>query len=139
LIEGKISVDRELNNTTESVVLDQPMQFYVALKDKPANPVGNVSLEQLGLWSKETEYEVGAPVLSATGPYKVVFLETDTTREAFKAFDALRAAGYPATVVPKPGKVQHSYVVQLAGLQTDEAAKALMQRLPEYNKARVAR
>jgi hypothetical protein len=139
LIEGKISVDRALNNSTESVTLDQPMQFYVALKDKPANPVGNVSLEQLGLWSLETEYEVDAPVISSTGPYKVVFLETESTREAFKVFDALRAAGYPATVVPKPGKTQHSYVVQLTGLESDEAANALLERLPQYDKARVER
>jgi hypothetical protein len=137
LIEGNITVDRELGSTIESAVLDQPMQFYVALKDKPANPVGTVSAEQLQLWAQETEMGAGQTVVRADGAYQVVFVASDNIMDAFTAQDALRRAGYPASILPVPGKGKHSYQVRLVGLESQEAANALLARFPNYEKSRV--
>ena len=137
LIEGNIQVDRELAGVKESVVLDQPMQFYVALKDKPANPVGSVSAEQLQLWAQETEMAAGQPVLRGDGAYQVVFVASNNIMDAFKAQDELRKAGYPASIAPVPGKGKHSYQVRLVGLESEVAANTLLARFPYYDKARV--
>ena len=139
LLEGKISVDRVLNSATESVVLDQPLQFYIALKDKPTNPIGVVSAEQIALWTKETEIAAGQAVLRVDGKYKVVFVTEEHLADAFKVFDELRAAGYPAGIWPVPGPRKHSYQVHVLGLESEVAAKALMAIFPTYDKARVVR
>jgi hypothetical protein len=139
LLEGKISVDRELNNTTESVVLDQPLQFYIALKDKPTNPIGLVSPEQIALWSKETEIVKGEVVLRVDGQYKVLFVASEDISDAFKAYEELRAAGYPASILPVQGKNKHTYQVSIAGLESPVAASALMTRFPAFDKARIVR
>lgn len=139
LLEGKISVDREFNSTTESVVLDQPLQFYIALKDKPTNPIGVVSAEQIALWALETEIAAGQVVLRADGKYKVLFVASEDIADAFKAYEELRTAGYPASIQPLPGKRKHSYQVLIAGLESEAAANLLMTRFPTYDKARMVR
>jgi hypothetical protein len=139
LLEGNISVDRQLNDASTSLVLDQPMQFYIALKDKPANPVGTVSAEQIGQWTLETDIAAGQVVLRPDGKYKVVFLASEEIIDAFRAYDELRAAGYPASIAPVAGKSRHTYQVQIAGLESEVAATTLMTRFPAYEKARVLR
>ena len=139
LLEGKISVDRVLNSATESVVLDQPMQFYIALKDKPTNPIGTVSAEQIALWTLETEIAKGEVVLRADGQYKVLFVASEDIADAFKAYEDLRTAGYPASIKPVQGKNKHTYQVLVAGLESAVAANALMTRFPSYDKARIVR
>jgi len=137
MLEGKISLDRELGGTTTSLLLDQPMQFYIALKDKPANPVGVVSAEQIAIWTLETEIAAGQPVLRVDGKYKVVFVDADQIGDAFTVYDDLRAAGFPVRIQPQPGKGKHTYQVSLAGLESEAAAKAVMARVPAYDQARV--
>lgn len=139
LLEGKISVDRELNSATESVVLDQPMQFYIALKDKPTNPIGTVSPEQIALWSLETEIAPEQVVLRADGKYKVLFVASEDIAQAFKAYEELRTAGYPASIQPLQGKRKHTYQVLVAGLESEVAANGLMTRFPAFDKARIVR
>ncbi len=137
LLEGKISIDRELNDAKESLTLDQPLQFYIALKDKPANPVGSVSPDQIRLWSLETEIAADQPVLRVDGNYKVVFVASEQIADAFQAYDELRTAGYPVSIQPVPGKGKHSYQVRVVGLESEAAANALLARFPTYDKARV--
>jgi hypothetical protein len=139
LLEGNITVDREFNNATTSLVLDQPLQFYIALKDKPANPVGTVSAEQIALWTLEPDIAAGQAVLRSDGKYKVVFLASEQIIDAFRVYDELRAEGYPASIAPMAGKSRHTYQVQIAGLESEVVAGALMARFPAYEKARVLR
>jgi FecR protein len=139
LLEGNVSINRELEGANDTATLDQPLHFYIALKDKPAAPVAFNTPEQIKIWSAETEIAEGQPVLRADGKYRVVFVVADQLGEAFKTYDELRTAGYPASIQPVPRTGKHGYQVSVAGLESEVAANALKTRFPAYEQAKVVR
>ena len=125
LIEGKVDVTRG----DQAFTMDQPMSFYVAPKDKPADPVGPVSREQLAKWSQETEITAGAGALRKGGKWRVYLAEASDQDSALKTYDLLRQAGYAAEIRPRTGEAGTSYRVRISNLATQQDAAALGAKL----------
>ena len=125
LIEGKADVTRG----DQAFTLDQPMSFYIAPKDQPAEPVGTVSPEQLAKWSTETDIAVGAGALLKGNKWRVYLADAPDQAGALKIYDQLRGAGYAAQIRPVPSEAGINYRVRISGLATKEEAAALGAKL----------
>jgi hypothetical protein len=96
LIEGRIEVGAQGETP---VTMDQPQQFYQRVKGQTL-PVGKVSDAQLAAWAKETAIENGRGAARRGGKWKVTLASVETQDAALAVYDALRAAGYAATILP---------------------------------------
>ncbi len=134
LLEGKIEVSRDVvaGQAAAPVVLDQPLQFYIAPKDAPTLPVGRVEEAQLALWAAETEIAPNAGGATVDGQWTMRF-EADTTfAGALSVHEFLRNRGYAAQFVPDKKNGKRIYRVQLSNLSTESDARVLAQRLSNY-------
>lgn len=126
LIEGVIEVRR---GAEAPFTMDRPLSFYVAPKDKPALPVAPVPKGQLEQWAAETEIQVGRGASRHGGSWKVVLATVDTQQDALKIYDAVRAAGYAADILPAEAQGKHIYYVRLSHLSSRADAKTLADAL----------
>jgi len=126
LIEGVIEVRR---GAEAPFVMDQPLSFYIAPKNKPALPVAPVSKEQLEQWATETDIQVGRGAARRGGKWKVVLATVETQAEALRVYDAVRAEGYAAQIRPEDQQGKHVYNVRLAQLPSKAEAQALADSL----------
>jgi hypothetical protein len=125
LIEGKVDVTRG----DQAFTMDQPMSFYVALKDKPGEPVAPVPQEQLAKWAAETEIAAGAGALRKGGKWRVYLADASDQGAALKAYDQLRNAGYAAEIRPVTIESGINYRVRISNLGTQQEAAALGAKL----------
>lgn len=125
LIDGKIEVSPEHENAIE---MDQPRQFYVR-ENGISQPVGFVTPEQLAKWAAETEIAQGAGAAIAGGRWKLTLASADSQEAALAVYDALRAAGYAARIVPVKAQRGFVYQARIADLATRADAEALAARL----------
>lgn len=121
LIEGRIEVAPQ---NEAPITLDQPLQFYVRENGR-SQPVGMVSPEQLRQWAAETEIEAGRGAMRRGGHWKVTLLTVDTQAAVLDAYDRVRDAGYPATILPVEEGDKKSYALRLTHLPTRAEAEAL--------------
>ena len=126
LIEGIIEVRR---GADAPLIMDQPLMFYIAPKDKPALPVAPVPKEQLEQWATETEIQAGRGASRRGGKWKVLLATVDTQAEALKIYDAVRAAGYAAEIRPQGEAGKHTYDLRLSQLPSKAEAQALADAL----------
>lgn len=131
LLEGKIEISRDAvaGQGSAPVVLDQPLQFYIAPKDEPALPIGTVPVPQLLEWAAETEIAPETGGTSVDGRWKIVFDQLTTFTEAFALHEKLRQQGYAAQVRPDKVDGKRIYVVELGKLSTHADARALASQL----------
>ena len=122
LIEGKIEVQR---GQDQPILMDQPLSFYVAPRGAPPLPVAPVDPEQLRLWAAETEIEPGKGAARRGGRWIVIAASAETREDALKLYDALRAAGYAARILPAMSGGKRIYFVRLAHLPSKAEAQAL--------------
>lgn len=131
LLEGKIEVTRDpvAGQNTAPVILDQPLQFYIAPKGEPTLPIGRVPDTQLAQWEAETDIAQNSGGATVGGRWKVRFDADTTFVGAMALYEALRHQGYAAQfqVEKKAGK--RIYVVQLSNLSSEGDARALATRL----------
>ena len=125
LIEGRV----ELTRGQDALTLDQPRSFYIAPKDKPAEPVGLVSNEQFAAWALETEMPNGAGAVRKGGRWRVYLAEANEQYAALKLYDQLRNAGYAAEIRPVTTEAGTTYRVRISNLATKQEAEALGGRL----------
>jgi hypothetical protein len=125
LIEGKADVTRG----DQAFTLDQPMSFYIAPKNQPAEPVGTVSPEQLAKWSKETDIASGAGALLKGNKWRIYLADANEQAGALQIYDRLRGAGYAAQIHPVTTEAGINYRVRISGLATKEEAVALGAKL----------
>ena len=125
LIEGKVDVTRG----QQAFTMDQPMSFYIAPKDKPAEPVGPVSKEQLDKWSLETDIIDGAGAMRKGGKWRLYLAEANTQDAALKSYDQLRNAGYGAEIRPVKSEAGITYRVRISHLASKQEAEVLGARL----------
>jgi hypothetical protein len=121
LIEGKVDVTRG----EQAFTMDQPMSFYVAPKNKPGEPVGPVSKEQLDKWSLETEIADGAGALRKGGQWRVYLADANDQDGALRIYDQLRNAGYAADIRPVKSEAGTTYRVRISNLASKREAEAL--------------
>lgn len=131
LLEGKIEVSRDpvAGQSTAPVVLDQPLQFYIAPKGEPTLPIGRVQEAQLAQWAAETEIARDTGSATVGGRWKVRFDDHTSFADAMALYEDLRRQGYAAQFQPEKKAGKRIYVVQLASLSSEGDARALVQRL----------
>ncbi len=125
LIEGNISVVRD----QQAFTMDQPMSFYIAPRNEPAQPVAPVSKEQLDLWSAETEIAPGAGAARKGGAWRVYLLDANNQDDALKAYDRLRNAGYAAEIRPVTSEAGTNYRLRISHLASKQEAAVLAGKL----------
>jgi hypothetical protein len=118
LLEGKISVGSAGNPT---VTLDKPLDLYQKPRDG-APEVTRVDQAQVDIWSKETEISSEGAAARTGGQWRVVAAVKSARDDAIMLRSALRAAGYPAEVIPKGGQ----FLVQIPGLAGEAESRVLM-------------
>jgi hypothetical protein len=113
LLEGKIEVSRDpvAGQNTSLVILDQPLQFYIAQ------------------WAAETDMARDAGGASVDGRWKVSFDGQTTFADAMSLYEDLRSQGYAAQFHPEKKAGKRIYVVQLANLSSVGDARALANKL----------
>ncbi len=125
LLEGSISVAHEGEQGFQT--MDSPLDFYVAPKGKPALPIAKVDINKvINEWAPQTEPQAGQGLMSATGKWRLVLVQSDTQEQVLGWYDRLRAAGYPARVRPM---ADGKYRVSVEQLASAADAKALGERL----------
>lgn len=131
LLEGKIEVSRDpvAGQSAAPVVLDQPLQFYIAPKGEPTLPIGRVQDAQLAQWAAETEIARDVGGASMEGRWKLRFEDQTAFADAMALYEELRNQGYAAQFQPEKKAGKRIYVVQLANLSSEGDARALATRL----------
>ena len=131
LLEGKIEVARDpvAGQSTAPVILDQPLQFYIAPKDQPTLPIGRVPDAQLAQWAAETDIAGDAGGASVGGRWKVSFDGQTSFADAMALYEDLRNQGYAAQLHPEKKAGKRIYLVQLANLSSEGDARALANKL----------
>ncbi len=131
LLEGKIEVSRDpvAGQSTAPVVLDQPLQFYIAPKNEPTLPIGRVPDAQLAQWAAETDIAQDAGGSSLDGRWKVSFDGQTSFAEAMALYEELRNQGYAAQFHPEKKAGKRIYLVQLANLSSEGDARAVASKL----------
>ena len=125
LIEGEIEVGAE---GEQAVKMDRPLQFYRRTEGK-TQPVGFIDKKQLEDWAKETEIEAGKGAARRGGRWSVWLASAQDQSGALRVYEELRAAGYPAEILPKKGADKLVYMVRIRQLPSRAEAQALAEQL----------
>lgn len=126
LLEGKITVDR---GTDPQVVMQDPLTFYIAPKDQPAQALAPVPLEQLAEWAKETDIQAGQGAARMGGKWKVYLMSTELQSEALQAYDTLSDAGYAVDISPLTRNGVTEYRLRIPNLPSRKESEALAKHL----------
>lgn len=122
LIEGRITVG---SAGLPTLTLGQPLDFYQKPRDQAPLPVGKVDAAQMAQWIEETEFAREGGEARAGGRWRVIVATFQSRDGAMRLSRALRADGFPAQVVND----DPPHAVQVAGLQSEGDARALMVKL----------
>lgn len=123
LLEGRISVSHEGENGFHT--LDEPLDFYVAPKGKPALPKAKVDAAKVvNEWAPQTEPQAG--VARSDGRWRLIVAVVANQDEALQWYDSLRGAGYAARIRPLAGG---KYRVGLERLASEADARTLGEKL----------
>ena len=124
LLAGKVSV---ASAGREAVRLDRPLDFYQ--QPRAGEPVvAKVDPAQLARWRSETEIEPEGAAARVGGPWRVIASKFERRDLALELRARLRTSGYPAQVIDEKNGI---FVVQIAGLDGEAQARALMASLRE--------
>ena len=126
LIEGKITVDR---GSDPQVVMQDPLTFYIAPKDQPAQSLAPVPADKLAEWAKETEIQAGQGAARMGGKWKVYLMSTALQSEVLQAYDTWSAAGYAVDISPLARNGVTEYRLRIANLPNRKESMALVNRL----------
>lgn len=125
LLEGHISVQHEGEEGFST--MDQPLDFYIAPKGKPALPIAKVDAAKVANeWAPQTEPQPGKGLAQTNGRWKLTVASADKQEDALAWYDKLREAGYDAHIRPAG---EGKFHVKLEGLASRDDAKALGERL----------
>ena len=125
LIEGAIEVGAP---GEQPLVMDQPRQFYRRVAGR-TQPIGFVEPAQLAQWAQETEIQPGRGALRSGGRFQLHLLRADNQAAALALYDELRAAGYPAEILPRREAEAVVYIVRIRNLPSRAEAQALAREL----------
>ncbi|MCC6472536.1 MAG: SPOR domain-containing protein [Burkholderiales bacterium] len=126
LIDGRVEVQR---GSEPPIEMNQPLSFYIAPAGKVALPVAPVAPEQIREWAAETEIQPGRGALRRGGLWGVTLASADTQPEALRLYDAVRAAGYAASIRPAAADGRTQYAIRIAQLPSRAEAERLAEQL----------
>lgn len=127
LLDGRITVAHPL--AAEPQIMDQPLTFYVAAKGQAPGAVESIDRAQVAKWAAETEIQPGKGVGRVDGQWRVDLGSADSQSAALSLFDQVRAAGYPASVLPVRTASGYRYDVRVRGLASASEAHVVADRL----------
>lgn len=127
LIEGQITVNRDGD---APVQMKEPLTYLQAPQAGPTS-VEPVPMEQLALWAAQTEISAGEGAIRSNGRWKLDVARYDNQDDALALHDALRKAGYPARILPRPRDGGHEYRVRISGFPSARDARVLGERLQQ--------
>ncbi|AEG94744.1 FecR domain-containing protein [Ramlibacter tataouinensis] len=122
LFEGRIEL---ATRDQGALVLDKPTAFWARFFERPVQPVGNATPDELARFLRSTEPQPGRGIAVAGGRWRVVAGEARDAAGATALAQRLRRAGYPAQVRAR-GAVREVHIAQLA---TREDAAAVLQKI----------
>ena len=125
LIEGEVEVGAE---GEQAVKMDQPLQFYRRIEGK-TQPVGFIERKQLDQWASETDLEAGKGAAQRGGRWSVWLASAEDQNAALSLYDELRAAGYPAEILPKKDAGRLAYLLRIRQLPSRAEAQVLAEQL----------
>ena len=125
LIDGQVEVAAD---GEQPLVMDKPRQFYRRVQGA-TQPVGEVQPQQLAQWSRETDMEPGKGVAQAGGRFGVLVATAEEQSGALVLHDRVRAAGYPAEILPVRQGEKLVYPVRIRQLASEADAQAVVERL----------
>lgn len=125
LIEGAIEVGAP---GEQAVRMDQPRQFYRRVAGR-TQPIGFVDPAQLATWSQQTEFQPGRAALRSGGRFQAMLARAANQADALAVYDELRAAGYPAEILPRREGETLTYLVRIRQLPSRAEAQALEKEL----------
>ena len=108
--------------------MDQPLQFYRRIEGK-TQPVGFIERKQLDDWARETDLEAGKGAARLGGRWSVWLASAEDQSGALRLYDELRAAGYPAEILPRKDADKLLYLVRIRQLPSKAEAQALAEQL----------
>ncbi|PHV12636.1 FecR domain-containing protein [Chitinimonas sp. BJB300] len=125
LIEGSTTVQREGETAVQT--LDQPLDFFIAPKNKPSLPIAKVDAIKLqNEWQPQTEPQNGQGLTSTEGKWRLIIANVANQDEALQWYDTLQAGGYAAKIRPIAG---NRYRVSIEQLATEADAHTLGEKL----------
>lgn len=125
LIEGRIEVGAQ---GEPAVTMDQPQQFYQRVRGQTL-PVGKVADAQFAEWAKETAIEAGRGAVRRGGRWTITLATVETQAAALAVYDAVREAGYAATILPVQSGEKTLYHVRIGQLPSKGDAEMLAGQL----------
>ena len=122
IFEGHIDVDTPNQGT---VTLAEPTAFWANFFDKPAEPAGKATPQQLQKFLSSTELKPGAGVATMTGKWRVISGQFSNLNAAKAQSDVLQKAGYASSLnaVGNAGKL--GYEVSITRLTSPDDANAV--------------
>jgi hypothetical protein len=108
-----------------ALVLDQPTAFWARFFQRPVQPVGNATPQQLSTFLQSTELTAGRGIALAGGEWRVVLLSTADSRAALRVGGLVRAEGYPARLRSSGSR----HEVAIAGLASRADGEAVLAKL----------
>lgn len=128
IFEGQIKIDSQDQG---ELVLDKPTAFWARFFDKPVQPVGNATPEQLHKFLGSTELTPGQGIAVLGGAWTVQALVTADSRRALQVAGRLRGLGYPARMYAKTTAKGEQHVVSIEQLVTEADALAVLARIKD--------
>ncbi len=125
LIEGAVEVAADGETP---LTMDQPLQFYRRV-DSATQPVGVVAAQQLAQWQRETDIEAGKGAARVDGRFGVLVDTAADQGAALVLYDRVRAAGYPAEILPVRQGEKLVYPVRIRQLASEADARTVVERL----------
>jgi hypothetical protein len=121
LFEGKVDL---ATRDQGALSLDKPTAFWARFFDKPVQPVGNATPDQLNKFLASTELQPGRGIAVQGGRWRVVAAAAPRKPQAEALATRLRAEGYPATVRSKArlGRTVHEVRIDFMATADDAAA-----------------
>lgn len=123
LIEGNISAQRE---GEAAFIMNEPLSFYIAPKNKPALPVKPVPADQLAKWATETEVVDGSGVVTLDGAWAVNLMSLDTAAATEPVIKSLSTAGFAAEMHNFQWRGREWYRVRITGFKSRADANAFI-------------
>ncbi len=128
LFEGKVELDTTDNGL---ITLDKPTAFYQRVFDKPAQPAGNATPEQLNKFVNLTELQPGRGVAVAGGQWRVIALATADSRSTIGLAGRLRAQGYPARMRASGPVGRERLEISITELASEQDAEAILKKIAD--------
>ncbi len=103
LLEGKIEVNSQHD---DSIVMDQPLDYYVVNNDKNKSILGVIELATVKKWAQQTAIKRHQGVVKAHGKWSLVMGVFSNQKNANNLVAKLSTLGYHAQVVKEGSKLR---------------------------------